>query len=112
MEAKYFEQLQYHASNCQMSADEMAYKLVKQEKQNRLNMMCAVLQDHCNFNTYFTIGKVPWIFGIKAINFVFLNHEQIKRKFELGELMDFCDKYRILSVKYNIKNFEDFKSRN
>jgi len=79
------------------------------EKQDKLNMMCAVLQDHCNFNTYYTIGKVPWIFGIKAITFVFRNHQQIKRKFELSEFMSFCDRYRIVSMRHKIINFEDFK---
>jgi len=102
-----YKELEQYASDCQLAADEIAKKHIDLIHENRI---LSVLQNYCNFNVFHTVGLVPWVFGKSVIRFISFHGEELKRKFELHEFKMFCDKFRIISMCYEIKDFNHFKS--
>jgi len=101
-----FKQLEIFAGESQLQTDEISFILIKER--NELSFY-SVLQDYCDFNVFRMVKPIPWLYGKKAIEFIVMNGKSLKRKLSYHEFFNICEKYRILSIKNDIKDFEDFK---
>ena len=90
--------LQHHASNCQIAADEMAFKMIKQNK-------ISVAQSVCDFNLSWLYQISPEVLiHIDSIDFIIKHIREFKRKIKLKEMIRFD------SIIYHNepKNFTEF----
>jgi len=101
-----YKQLEQYASKLELVSDELAHNVVTTRKETA-NL--SVLQNYCDFNVFHTVGLMPGLYGRNAIKFVNRNGKQLKRKLTHGEFILFCDRFRIASMRYDIRNFEHFK---
>lgn len=99
-----YTQLKQHAETCQIAADNIAYKYLKEKE---LNSKLAVFQNYANFNAAHTLGQFP--IYMEAVVFINRNGKDLKRKFELHEFLRFGVELRIKQLIYKIDNFEQFK---
>ena len=98
-----YKQLKHHASSCQLAADEMAIKLIEQE---RAFNAISVFQSMCDFNLSWLYHVSPEVFiHIETIVFLADNVNEFKRKVSIKEIVKFdC------VLNYNeIKDFKHFK---
>ncbi|MBT3206938.1 MAG: hypothetical protein HN704_18270 [Bacteroidetes bacterium] len=101
-----FEDLNNWAAQCEIDADKLSYLKLKTDIEVS---KYSVLQDYCDFNVWQTVKQAPFLFGKESINFVVKHGAELKRKFTFDEMFDFCEKFRILSMRNEINSFEDFK---
>lgn len=101
-----YQKLTYLAEDLQRECDNMAYIILKEREEVSLY---SLLQECCDFNVFYAVKRVEWMFGKRCINFLVKNTSQIKRRFTLPELYDFCEQFRLKSVFGEIKDFEHFK---
>ena len=97
-------QLEYHASSCQLAADEMAIKLIEQE---RAFNAISVFQSMCDFNLSWIYHISPEVFiHIETIEFLADNINDFKRKLSIEEIVKFdC------VLNYNdVTDFKHFKN--
>ena len=98
------EKLEHHASSCQIAADEMAIKLIEQE---RAFNAISVFQSMCNFNLSWLYNISPGIFiHIETIEFLADNIKEFKRKISIEEIVKFD---YVLELN-EIKDFKHFKN--
>jgi hypothetical protein len=99
-----FKQLQYHASDCQIAADEMAYNLLQQ---NEIFKSISVFQSRCSFNLFWLYQISPEIFiHLETIKFLSKHINKFKRKIGIKEMV----KYDLIITRNEINNFTDFKN--
>ena len=98
--------MKQHAEDCQQSADEMAYKYLKESEEVG---MLAIIQSHCDFNLFWLTSISPVLIHSESLQFLLRNQVDIKRKFNIQELFDFDTKYRILIRYYDIETLKDYK---
>jgi hypothetical protein len=92
-------ELKKHASDCQIAADEMAYKLIKIET-------ISVVQSICDFNLSWLYQEAPEvILHFESIKFLQKNIKQFKRKLTIKEIL----KFDFLIYWNKPKDFEQFK---
>ena len=98
-----YEQLEKYASGCQISADEMASKLIDQEKTFTI---ISVLQSVCDFNLFWLYQVSPEVFiHIESIEFLAKHIERFKKKITIKQMSDFDH----LITHNKVDSFEDFK---
>ena len=100
-----YKELQQYYESCQTAADELAFTLIKERE---LNSKMNVFQNYCNFNVHQTIGQCR--FYLDAVDFVNKNGDELKRKFELNEFMEFAQELRTKRYIFKIETFEQFKN--
>ena len=99
-----YKQLQKHASECQVAADEMAFCLLQQKE---VFSLISVLQGHCDFNLYWLYQISPEIvLHTESIRFMVNHKDKFKRKLSIKEMINFDS---IISHS-EINSFEDFKN--
>lgn len=98
------ERLESHASSCQLAADEMAIKLI--EQQRAFNAI-SVFQSMCDFNLSWLYHISPGVFiHIETIVFLAGNVKKFKRKVSIEEIV----KFDYVIQLNEITDFKDFKN--
>ena len=96
-----YKELKHHASTCQMSADEMAIRLIKVD-------VIKVVQSMCNFNLFYVYDISPEVFvHFNTIEFLYDNIKHFKRKISIKELSN----YDHLITHNKINSFDEFKNK-
>jgi len=97
------EQLEYHASSCQLAADEMAIRLIDQEK--AFNAI-SVFQSKCDFNLSWLYQLSPGvILHVYSLEFLADNVKMFKRKLKVDEIVY----YDFLINCNGLTNFDQFR---
>ena len=95
--------INYHVSHFQLAADEMAIKLIEQE---RAFNAISVFQSMCDFNLSWLYHVSPGVLiHIETIEFLTDNIKEFKRKVSIEEIVKFD---YVLELN-EIKDFKDFK---
>ena len=97
-----YEQLKYHASSCQIAADEMAIQLIEQKK---AFSAISVFQSKCDFNLSWLYQLSPEVvLHVDSLQFLADNVKRFKRKLKVAEILsyDFIIRYK------EVKTFEQF----
>ena len=103
-EEKELERINYHVSHFQLAADEMANKLMEQE---RAFNAISVFQSMCDFNLSWLYHVSPEVFiHIETIVFLADNINKFKRKVSIKEIVKFD---YVLELN-EIKDFKHFKN--
>ena len=79
-----YKQLERFASELQVEADRMAYKIVKTEK---IVGGLSVIQSMCNFNIFWLYQVSPLIITEKTIDFMSNYRDKFKRELSVKEVM-------------------------
>lgn len=99
-----YKELELHASSCQMAADEMAIKLLAQQ---RIYGAISIFQDACDFNLAWLYQLSPEVvLHVESLEFLADNVRNFKRKITISEIF----RYDFI-IRYNeIKDFNKFKT--
>jgi hypothetical protein len=99
-----YKELEIHASSCQLAADELAVKLINQE---RIFNAISIFQSRCDFNLFWLYQLYPEVFiHIESIEFLVKHIDKFKKKITIKQLSD----YDHLITHNEVNSFEDFKS--
>ena len=99
-----YKDLEHHASSCQIAADEIAIKIIEQE---RAFNAISVFQSMCDFNLSWLYHVSPEVFiHIETIVFLADNINKFKRKVSIKEIVKFD---YVLELN-EIKDFKHFKN--
>jgi hypothetical protein len=96
-----YAQLEYHASDCQISADEMAIRLIEQQ---RIMSLISVVQSICDFNLAFIYHTSVVLVNLDTLEFMQENIKRFKRKITLREFFI----YDFAIRAYEFKDWNDF----
>ena len=98
-----FEKLEYHASSCQIEADNMAIQLIEQK---RVFNAISVFQSRCDFNLSWLYQLSPEVvLHVDSLEFLADNVKMFKRKLKVPEIV----RYDFLIRNNEIKDFNQFK---
>lgn len=91
-----------YMSELQINADSIAFRYLTEMRDISLYTN---LQEYCEFNVLASFGKLGWYKDIAR--FVCKNGAELKRKLKLPEFMELSKRYRIASLKKEVKTFKD-----
>lgn len=98
-----YKELKYHASSCQIAADEMAIKLIDQEKSFSA---ISIFQSKCDFNLSWLYQLSPEVvLHIDSLKFLADNVKMFKRKLKVPEIVY----YDFLINCNGITDFNEFR---
>jgi acetone carboxylase gamma subunit len=100
-------------SDFQLQRDQAAYDLLKMKEQFELQRKLNILNDFVDFNAAIVLPRLmPLFINMAAIDFLIKNHNQIKRKFSIGELIEYGKMYRITTrFSGQINSLSDLKKK-
>lgn len=84
-------------SQFQIERDQATHDLLLIKAQFELQKKLILLTDIIDFNPIVLPRLMPLFINIDAIDFLIKNHNQIKRKFSLGELIEYAKMYRTVT---------------
>ena len=93
---------EYYESEAQLAADEMAFTLIKQQREFGL---ISIFQSYCDFNLSWLFQISPMAIRIKSLEFLVENKHFFKRKLSIKEVLYFDS----VINNCNPETFNEFK---
>ena len=113
MKFKYYPYQKQIISDFQLQRDKASYDLLVIKEQFELQKKLILLNEIVNFNAPIVLPRLmPLFIKVDAIDFLIKNQSQIKRKFSIGELIEYGKMYRITTrFAPNIKTLKEMKTK-